>query len=68
MQLCKIGAVAAASVVAATGLVACSSSDSSEFAAGTAEEPIVIGTTIFVDRPQAQLPEILDRLEETTSK
>ena len=26
------------------------------------------GTTIFVDRPQAELQEILDRLEETTSK
>ncbi|HCD2522635.1 MetQ/NlpA family ABC transporter substrate-binding protein [Corynebacterium striatum] len=51
MQIRKIVAVAAASVVAATGLVACSSSDSSEFAAGTAEDPIVIGTT------DAELPE-----------
>ncbi|HCG2963170.1 TPA: hypothetical protein NJT28_001850 [Corynebacterium striatum] len=45
MQIRKIVAVAAASVMAATGLIACSSSGSSEFAAGTAEEPIVIGTT-----------------------
>ncbi|MDK7885074.1 hypothetical protein [Corynebacterium striatum] len=54
MQIRKIVAVAAASVVAATGLVACSSSDSSEFAA---VQDTTDGTTIFVDR-----------LEETTSK
>ena len=50
MQLKKIAALAAASIVAATGLVGCSSK-SSEFAAGTAEDPIIIGTT------DAELPE-----------
>ena len=50
MRIRRLVAAAAASLAAATSLVACSSA-SSDFAAGTAEDPIIIGTT------DAELPE-----------
>ena len=50
MRIRRFVAAAAASLVAASSVVACSSS-SSEFSAGTAEDPIIIGTT------DAELPE-----------
>lgn len=50
MRIRRLVAAAVASLAAATSLVACSSA-SSDFAAGTAEDPIIIGTT------DAELPE-----------
>ena len=50
MRIRHLVAAAAASLVAASSVAACSSS-SSAFSAGTAEDPIIIGTT------DAELPE-----------